>query len=116
MEMILRALRDLDPLSAPRADDFTGAFYKRFKHEFAPVMYDIIRQVQNVGTFLEAWIARMTWSIPKEACTPAVDKLCSITFLNCKIKGLTGVVKIAMDYLVDWNGRFLLSGGVWTHI
>ena len=40
-----KALTDLDPSSAPGADGFTGAFHKRFSHEFALVIYDLIRPV-----------------------------------------------------------------------
>ena len=102
LDMVYQALTDLDPSSAPGADAFTGAFYKRCKTEFAPVLFDIIQEIHATGKLPVDWIAGMNRCIPKDAGQPVVDNLPPITLLNCKIKWLTGVLKLALDDLVSY--------------
>ena len=47
LDMVFHALQELDPSSAPGPDGFSGAFNKQFKHEFAPLLLDILRQTEH---------------------------------------------------------------------
>ena len=49
LNMVVLALRELDPLSALGHHGFTRAFYKQFSAHFAPSMLDIIKEVGSLG-------------------------------------------------------------------
>ena len=100
--MVLAALFELDPSSAPGPDEFSGGFYRAFKQHFAPVMLELIRTAAADSTVPEEWIRGMTRCIPKEAGIPASDSLRPITLLNCKMKWLTRVLKLCLEDLVQF--------------
>ena len=95
--MVLAALSELDPSSAPGPDGFSGGFYGAFKQHFAPVMLGLIRTAAADNTLREEWIRGMTRCIPKEAGLLALDSLRPITLLKCEIKWLTGVLKLCLE-------------------
>ena len=64
-KMVLAALSELDPSSAPRPDSW--GFYRAFKQHFAPVMLELIRTAPADSTLPAQWIRGMTRGILKEA-------------------------------------------------
>ena len=102
LNMVLLALRELDPSSSPGHDGFTGAFYKQYSTYFALVILDIIREVGDSGRLPESWSEGMTRCVPKEQGCIAVDKQRPITLLSYKITWLTGVLKLALNNLVSF--------------
>ena len=102
LQMVLAALSELDPSSAPGPDGFLGGFYRAFKMHFAPFMLELIHTAAAHSTLPGEWIREMTRCIPKEARIPASDSLRPITLLNCKIKWLTGVLKLCLEDLVQF--------------
>ena len=65
-------------------------------------MLELMRTAAADSTLPEERIRGMTRCIPKEAGIPASDSLRPITLLNCKMKWLTGVVKLCLEDLVQF--------------
>ena len=66
LNMVVLALRKLDPQSAPGHDGFIGAFYEQFSWHLARAMLDIIREVGSCGRLPASWCEGMTRCVPKE--------------------------------------------------
>ena len=65
-------------------------------------MLELIRTAAADSTLPAEWIRGMTRCIPKEARILASDSLRPITLLNCKMKWLTGVLKLCLEDLVQF--------------
>ena len=102
LDMVLVALRELDPSSAPKHDGFMGAFYKAFLSHFALVMLDIIAEVGERGMLPESWCEGMTRCVPKKHGCIVVDKQQPITLLTCKIKWFMGVLQLVLGDLMSF--------------
>ena len=102
LDMVALALRDLDPASAAGYDGFTRAFYKAFSSPFSAALLDIIREVRETGVLPASWCEGMTRCVPKEQGCIAVLKQRPITLLTCKIKWLTGLLKLALNDLLSF--------------
>ena len=102
LQIVLATLSELDPSSAPWPDGFLGGFYRAFKTHFAPVMLELIRTATAESTLPAEWIRGITRCIPKEAGIPPSDNLRPITLLNCKMKLLTGVLKLYLEDVVQF--------------
>ena len=99
LQMVMVALSELDPSSAPGPEGFSGG---AFKTQLAPVMLQLIRTAAADSTLPIEWIREMTRCIPKEARIPASDSLRPITLLNCKMKWLTRVLELCLEDLVQF--------------
>ena len=102
LHMVALALRELDPALAPGHDGLIGAFYKTFASPFSPALLDLIREVGETGVLPASWCEGMTRCVPKEQVCIAVSKQRPITLLTCKIKWLTGVLKLALNDLASF--------------
>ena len=102
LSMVHEVLGALGPASALGHDGFTGAFYKAYSSYFAPALLDVIREVGSMGHLPKEWCEGMTRCVPKEQGCISVDKQRPITLLTCKIKWLTGVLKLAFQDMVSY--------------
>ena len=66
LDMVFAALSELDPSSPLRRDVFSGAFYRKYKPHFAPVLLELIQAAATARTLPAKLIKGMTRCIRKE--------------------------------------------------
>ena len=101
IDVVLKALDNLQPTAAPGYDGFVVKIYKAFKENFAPHMVLVIEEFLRTGEIPQHWSLALLNPIPKVPGDPAAKDLRPLVLQNTCLKWISATIALQLSDLIS---------------